>query len=248
MTRTRALLVCLALFAACGGGDDDATPAGGPDAAVAGADAAPPLALADFLSAEKAARCAKLFECCTPTELTGTGFDSEASCREALATFDPIIEELVDQHVAAGTAVYDGAAAGACVAQLAGLDCAAVPAVRFALATPQQLYCLPFEGQLADDAPCQDALECASGNCAPEDTPGAGTCQPKPGEGEPCRGNCGGGLRCVGDTALVPGTCQPHAADGEACETSVDCLATSSCVLPAGRCEHEDAPVCDGPG
>ena len=245
-----AFLGSLAL-AACGGGGDDDGAAPGVDGAVAdadpGADGGGSVEPSELWRREAAARCARLYGCCTPTELTGTGFDDEADCVAELGSWLNGFSTVLGARVADGSVVYRPDVAAACLARLEGLTCDQVSTQRFVLASPTGAYCLEaYQGQTAAGQACQDDLGCADGYCIQPPLTGAGTCGPRPGLGQPCRSACAAGLRCVGGSASTAGTCMMRSGVGQACSTTVDCQDGLECVLPAGQCQVDDDPVCNG--
>ncbi len=238
-----ALALALAALAACGSGGSSSAA----DARAATADAAAPLTQSELNAREAHARCARLYGCCTPTELTGTGFANEADCVGQVGGGLSDLRPVFDEHIAAGTVAYRPELAGACIARLEALTCDEVAAQRFTIAVPFDVYCIEaYQGLIADGRACSADLDCTSRNCIAAPLTGAGTCGQPPGLGQPCTSHCTDDLECVGSTSTAAGTCAVKSGVGGACATTPDCQAGLVCVQPAGTCQVDATPVCDG--
>lgn len=221
----------------------------GPDALAPDA-GGPPVAMDDLWPREEAAaRCERLYGCCTSTELTGAGFDSQAECVTTIGDGLSLLSQIFAQRIAAGTLEYRPELAGACLARLEALTCDEVSMQRFFLASTSlgSVYCIEaVQGLVAAGQACDDDLACTSRYCIAEGLAGAGTCGQRPGLGEPCHGGCVGDLTCAGSTATTAGSCTMKSGVGGTCVTSPDCQVGLVCLQPAGQCKVPDQPVCDG--
>jgi hypothetical protein len=128
--------------------------------------------------------------------------------------------------VEAGTIIYDGAAAHACLEAMRGLSCAA-----FGNAEPTECQDT-FTGTIAHGGACHLGEECQSGNC--DQSAGCpGVCRPAVPEGSACEdsGACVAGTKCVLDECTAfsapvaeGGACDP---DEDWCDTGLFCHPTS---------------------
>jgi hypothetical protein len=237
-------LFVFVFLGACGGGDRGNSIGVDAPGDTADADA---ITEADLPLREAEARCARLFGCCTPTELIGTDYNSEVECVAEIAGWLSSVQQIFDERIVAGTVVYRPDLAGACVARVNALTCDAVSMQRFDLAAPLGISCIEaFQGLATDGQACADSIDCASRFCIATPLAGAGTCGQPPGLGQPCHGGCTGDLVCVGSNATTAGTCMMKHGVGGVCAITPDCQAGLVCVLPAGECQVDDDPVCDG--
>lgn len=236
MTSLRRALCILAVssigFFGCGdvvnpsadGGSDGGNNGGGDGGTIADADTTPDafvdpcrgdVAYEDFWS------CAMDVVCDVFVGCLGSGGDENCDmAQNQVFLFDnfPLIvtQELFDEAIAAGTMTYDGAAAGACMAQIAGEQC-------WELLSGQQPFfgCGIFVGNVADGGSCFANEECA-------------------GEGSRCSEALGGGSQDVCNV----GQCQTSVPVGGNCSLS-PCQPDAYCrnnICQAG----EAGDLCDG--
>jgi hypothetical protein len=141
--------------------------------------------------------------------------------------------------VAAGTTIYDGAAAAACLDVVTAAGCNMTDAI---VVTPEPCR-KAFQGTLAAGSTCYSDAECISLSCILPPTCTEGAC---------CAGQCdapfvqvaaGGDCSdphssCVSSAVCRPGadgvslTCQPRVGLGQPCEDNTDCAAELWCQVP----------------
>ncbi len=103
---------------------------------------------------------------------------------------------------------------------------------------PEEVCAAPF-GNLALNAACEVAAQCASAYCAIPANSFCGTCQTTPVSGASCsQFECPPGLQCLADVQ----TCGPAVPDGGACNALGDCQFGLTCLSKAKIC----APTADG--
>jgi hypothetical protein len=159
--------------------------------------------------------------------------------------------------VNAGTVIYDGRAAAACVAALradtTGFGSCSVTDQE---TRPQPAACLAYaKGTLPPGATCSDGFVCQSGACANIRCPSsccAGVCSTP---SIPLGGACSPGDGCPDGAfcslTLVSGTCAPKKAAGQSCGSDVECVAGTLCrvdvcgTLPAEGAYCLDIARCD---
>lgn len=188
-------------------------------------------------------------------------FAAVADCQAARADErDPQLAYM-SAAVAAGTALYDGEAALACLEAIRGLGCGAqypeTPAVCREV----------FRGKIGRNGPCMSAFECVGEAicgfdpaCTDACCPGACRVLPEPlEEGEACGGTraCADGLFCGFDEVTGMATaCAPRVKAGERCSSDAGCVEAAYCddgkcrmrpVRGIGQaCDLND--VCEAPG
>jgi hypothetical protein len=231
--------VLAALVAGCGSGASSAA-----DPTV--------VPIAEWASAEAAAVCARVFSCCSSSEIAEFGYPSLAACQQAVASEQAA---RVARVVASKTSVYDEHAARACLDEVAAQACVdQFPQGRPVLSGPSCGTVFTGVGKAGDV--CSDDAQCESADCE------SGACLVPPCSGVSCPGGyycdptmnaCApiklAGALCAADDECDPllgchdGTCGPTLAVGIACGTSADCAAgscqpaptnppTSTCVAP----------------
>ncbi len=189
-----------------------------------------------------AAMCARIFGCCSSSEATQLGYASEAQCASALGSQE---QTSLNQVLSTGMVRYDGAAALACVDDIAAASCAALfsnlgrptappSCSRVAVGTGQTgAACgdLDFYCQ-SDDCESQ---YCAPPSCRTVVCPGGQYCDPTslgclPGQaaGATCTFNA----ECDPSIVCRMGICGAPLADQSPCTEDTDCA--SGACLPIG--------------
>ena len=208
-----------------------------------------PISDDDYVSEAAQALCAIELSC------NCQGFETSELCLEAYVS---VLQNTIAQQTERWR-VFDGACAARLVAEYASWTCDYVRgseppecALFEGTGLPVGAACQPLDD---DDEPCEYGAICdaSSGQCVrPPATPqgeacgpesGAedcatdlycsdtiGTCQTRPGLGEPCEGECDGEGFCNG-----AGVCEAKRGVGELCSGHVECL---------GRCRDG---VCESP-
>ena len=200
----------------------------------------------DQLSEELAkAYCAKVFGCCTATEIQDQFGDfiqvsDEARCVEVYTAFvEAFLVGQIRGSVEKGRIEYHADTTGDCIATLRNAGCEV-----FANAQAELDGCEVMTGLVATADVCAWDEECGAGSYCDGDnflTGQEGVCTAEPGDGDPCSGECAEGFRCIS------GHCQPLGANGAGCDSDNDCL-SDHCEQPtpssSGTCGTSTA--CDG--
>jgi hypothetical protein len=126
------------------------------------------------------------------------------------------------------------AAGGACSIAAPGSACAAGTSCR-AGANGAGATC---QALIAVGGACADSSDCVAGAACKQDTPGHGTCQPYPREGQACDPNNGLPCDALSDTCdATTHTCVPLTAVGGACSVSGGgCVRYASCDPNSLKC------------
>jgi hypothetical protein len=216
----------LLVVASCGGGSGSGT-----------------IALADFPAHLAAAQCARVFRCCTVSQiqaLYGTSVTTQSACTaELTALGQALITSSVTDAQNAGRLRYDGAAAATCFEKLGSAACTATsndPTVVSECAA----YFVPL---VATGGACSNDEECQTGFCdRPLASSADGACAVVPTTGMPCTSRCVAGATC--DTVM--GTCVDPKPDGSFCFVDEDCV-SGFCDNPnitGGTCAASPGPTC----
>ena len=199
----------------------------------------------DELGAELgASSCAKIFECCSESELMEMfeGIDPPITtveeCEQFYAAFiGGLLLGPAREAVDRGTLVYNADLAGDCIAAFDSLSCDEVESAM----DPTFEGCENiFEGQLANEESCVTDLECQSGFCDGDSLDGdPGVCKAVPGEGEPCESfECADGTYCE-NSGSGSGVCTATKPDGAECTFDDECQSEScdvTCMAAVPEC------------
>lgn len=195
-----------------------------------------------------AAVCGQIFECCGSAELSEV-FNAKglledpaidyAGCRIGYrATWEAIVEPMIEQGEAAGTLDFDEVAFESCIGAYAQAPCSDVAGT-----SP---YCAEmFVPKVAVGGACFTGLECVTGTCQIADSASQGTCAPaleKSGPG----GECGAAATCDAQLYCNAGQCAALLPDGAPCTDNGQCQSTRCLGLAsgAGSC----GTLCQGGG
>jgi hypothetical protein len=153
-----------------------------------------------------------------------------------------------EPELQAGTIVYDGEHAEACLDHTRTMECVAFGQ------DPSRVYLLyhcagelsPFVGTVAEGGSCVWSEECVSTNCLWDDASGTATCRPIPGAGEACYDVCAEGLYCSWWEKQV--VCNATKKDAAPCTFSPECQ-SGYCDYSGGGEMGVCGPVtfCNGP-
>ena len=213
--RLASLVLVAPLLAALGACSDAPPDTGGVDTASA---------IAAFAASYASAYCGRLSQC-----------NAYAPYLVVACEADPLANE--QTAVAAGRATFDAAAADACLAQLASLDCGTWTQISETIPRTFPNTCgKVFGGEVAPGAACFTDAECEGGFCDLEPPACPGVCKRNKKPGDACTTqDCGYSEHaCLGDDK-----CAPIGVAGDACHTSAYCglgLACSSVEPPGGNC------------
>lgn len=175
----------------------------------------------DEFGSESAETICDTFEACYGAELLESFAGSDCVGRFSAAYAQALVPQL-EAAIAAGTVVYDGERASACIEAQRAAGCGLVDRV----ATPACEE--TFAGTVEAGGPCALNEECAGDSYCRIEGACPGTCQARVGSGATCSADdaCQPGLRCF------DGTCQAAARAGAACggASGIECAGGLVCM------------------
>jgi|GEM_PF-5690453 len=236
-----------------GGGGDTSTPDGdtdtgtkdaGPDVVVVEAGT-----LAEFITQNAKATCARYKDCCAPG--AGAAFDV-AKCEADFAAFgwNQSLATVTTAGVAdGGNLAFDPAAASQCLTAVRNMTCKNTPAAEYKNAWQKCLAAV--KGTVAIGGACKSNVECATTAwCDPDNNGGTCTalkangdaCQVRGLGGVECSYRSAGNSQCLDPNATGTSTCQAPLANGEDCSFDWDCQSGACNVVNNGaafQCDDE---------
>jgi hypothetical protein len=163
--------------------------------------------LASFPAALAKTSCARIFECCTAQERSGSPIGaSPAQCEQLYEQVATVLVGPLQQSQAAGRAAYDSAALARCLSSYASTSCTDLRNSDAMLAACKE-FVVP---KVALGRSCTQSYECTQGYCDSSSS----ACAARKGNGATCTG---GDDECQSDFCDVD-TCAPAvAAEGGLC-------------------------------
>lgn len=208
---------------------------GGTDAAVDNFVPVEAGTLAEFVTLNAEATCARFRDCCGgPTK-----FDS-AKCNNDLKNFgwNGALKDLtVAGVVAGGKVTYNAVAGSDCLTKVRNMTCNNTPAAEFKAAN-EKCY-EAAKGTVAASGACRSDVECVSTAYCDLADPDAGVCTTLKGAGASCdafTGQCAyrggaGASRCIDTDGDGNSTCSPQIANGQPCGNSDFDCASGACKI-----------------
>ncbi len=206
------------------------------------------VSLSEFAAETATITCEWMFACCTADELDGFiglipegTFDSQEACA---SYYTGIIQSFystpAQSAVSAGRGEYFPVKAAQCIKEGAGLACTGNG--QTVLLDLLELCDDSYNGLQAEDAECDNQVECSAGLLCHD-----GTCKSPLAVDE----DCSDGPACATGLYCAAGVCTAQAGAGEACDNanSSSCVAGYECTDPGTGFECtaiEIDPVCDG--